>query len=332
MNTNNPEDIRARQGVTVAQMADEWLEVSRGRLKRSTLSAYGTTVRAHILPDLGSRRISRLKPREIEGFLASKSELSPRTVYNISTVLRGVFFYAKNRGYIKNIPIWTCPRARVRTEAGVMLPEERRALEVYLASEPDGEKAGLLLCLYTGMRLGEICALRWGDISQARHTVSIRRTVQRVYSTSGRTELLLDTPKSASSVRTIPIPAFLWDILEPFRAGDECFVLTGRPGLLEPRTMQNHFKAILKKCGLRDINFHAIRHTFATDCVEAGFDIKTISSILGHSSVAVTLNTYVHPSFDSMRRMMDGLESRFSQVNTFAKDMEGGPIHVRAQK
>ena len=119
------------------------------------------------------------------------------------------------------------------------------------------------------------------------------------------TALVLDTPKSRSSARAIPVPARLRPVLEAARCGAGCYVLTGQETPMEPRRFQRRFKSALREAGVADINFHALRHTFATNCVNLGCDAATLARILGHSDVAITLNTYVHPSFEAMRAIVD---------------------------
>ena len=297
---------------TLMQVADEWLSESRVRLKQSTLSTYAGVARAHILPALKQTPVNQLDGETVSALLteAAGGGLSPHTIGNISAVFRGILGYAYRAGYIASIPDWTCPSCRMHPNSDVLTKREKKKLEAYLIKNADNgcsESFGLLLCLYTGMRLGEICALRWNDISSKAGTVSISKTVQRIRLPGGKTALVFDSPKSSSSNRIIPIPRFLRQLVLPLCKDENCFVLTGTAKNIDPRTMQNHFKAVLKKCGVRPINFHAMRHTFATDCVAAGIDPKTLSTILGHSDVSMTLNTYVHPSFEAMRHSMDKL-------------------------
>jgi len=326
--------------MTVAQLGEKWLEGAGRRLKGSTCSTYSVIFRAHVLPRFGSTPASRLTGEDIGDCLRQlrRKGLAQSTIAGISTVLRGILSLAANLGEIDSVPKWDMPPSGGARQAQVLSEEERGTLTEHLINNiyNNPEYLGLLLCLYTGMRLGEICALRWGDAPRNGGAIHIRRTVQRVYR-GGRTQLVFDTPKSVSSNRVIPIPAFLADAFEALRGADGDFLLTGDDRCMDPRTMQNHFKALLKRCGLRNVNFHSMRHSFATECVEAGFDAKTLSNILGHANVAVTLNTYVHPSFGAMRRVMDGIGLTASQKAPFAKGGYAGSgmsrslIHVQAK-
>ena len=183
-------------------------------------------------------------------------------------------------------------------------------MKTALLTNMDLTKLGIMIALYTGVRIGELCGLKWSDIDLNVKTIRIDRTVQRirVNGKANRTELIVSTPKSHTSVRTIPITEFLVRILKVFKlSSTDTFVIMGNAKLPDPRTMQYRFKTLLTKIGLRTLNFHSLRHLFATNCIELGFDVKTLSEILGHSSVEITLNRYVHSSIERKRQCMDML-------------------------
>lgn len=178
----------------------------------------------------------------------------------------------------------------------------------------DPYKTAILLCLYTGMRLGELCALKWEDIDFRDGTVTVNRTVQRI-AVNGyikKTILMETNPKSESSKRLIPLTDEMTRLLKQLkREGDYVF---GRNKPLEPRTLQYQMRKILREADVDNRNFHILRHTFATNCVESGMDIKTLSVILGHSDVKITLNRYVHPTLDSKRKQIGQLLDFYGQI------------------
>ena len=176
---------------------------------------------------------------------------------------------------------------------------------------------GILICLYTGLRVDEICALHWNDISLKEKTLYIHQTLQRLQNENingKKTSLILSTPKSSCSIRTIPLPDDIAVVLDNFPCKKEGYLLTGTDSCIEPRTMQNHFKHVLKEATIEETNFHTLRHTFATRCVEAGFDIKSLSEILGHSNVNITMNRYVHPTLELKRQNMQRLSCSFASA------------------
>ena len=171
----------------------------------------------------------------------------------------------------------------------------------------------MLLCLYTGLRIGEVCALRWDCVDLDKRALRVRATVQGVRlqdpGDGPKTKMLYSEPKSKTSIRDIPLPEQLLPILRQFQGDPSAFILSGAADQYpEPRLLQYWFKKYLVQCGIEDANFHALRHTFATRCVESGFELKSLSEILGHANVNVTLNRYVHSSFalkaENMGRMV----------------------------
>lgn len=313
---------RIMAGKSVETVAEEYLAACRAKTKRSTCSTYATTLSHHILPRFGYRPISSISREEINDFLYSKvfpdegEALSAATVRLIVSVLRSLFQFAAGLG--EDVVAWesiSCP-ALPGGETRVLNEGEQQRLRDFLCRDMSLEKLGVLICLYMGLRIGEICAMKWGDVDLKRGTMSIKRTVQRIRnldyregSGQSRTKVIFDVPKSRSGQRCIPVPSFLLEILRSQCRPESCYILTGSAdSFLEPRSFQNRYRSIMREAGIEYINFHALRHTFATNCVNLGFDAKTLSEILGHSNVSVTLNTYVHPSVSVMRSYMERLQ------------------------
>ena len=202
----------------------------------------------------------------------------------------------------KNAPVQTLETA------------DYRRLIKYLQANPTLLNRGILICAFTGIRIGELCALTWGDFSFEKKILHVHKTMQRLQTPDGdsKTTILITKPKSKCSIRDIPIPEVILPYLDTLGTAD-AFILSGSSeSYVEPRTMQNHFKRILRQCNIEDINFHALRHTFATRCVELGFDIKSLSEILGHANVNITLNRYVHPSMNLKQQNMSKLSDLFT--------------------
>lgn len=292
----------------LADISEQWLSVISLKVKPSTLSEYVSMVRLHILPLLGNTDIGKISTIMISDFAQNKLEngrlnsvgsLSPKTVRDILSVLKGILDFALKEKLIEKPVAITYPKQQ-QESMRVLSTSEQTALKETLLANLTIHNVGILLCLYTGLRIGEVCALTRGDFSPSFDKVSVRQSVRRIKSHVGesKTKLIIDSPKSKSSIRDIPIPQFLAPILMDFNFdGTRFFLSTSGSPLIEPRTMQNHFKCIIKTAGIPDANFHSLRHTFATRCIEAGVDVKSLSEMLGHASVNITLNRYVHSSF-----------------------------------
>lgn len=165
---------------------------------------------------------------------------------------------------------------------------------------------GIFISAVTGIRIGELCALKWSDIDLEKRIIAVSKTMQRIKNIGGKTatKIVITPPKSKTSAREIPVPDVLYSYLKKMQCDNDCYVLTGKKLFAEPRTMQYRFASILKRIGLPQVNFHAMRHMFATKCVDVGVDVKTLSEILGHCSVEITLNRYVHSSIERKRSCM----------------------------
>lgn len=235
----------------------------------------------------------------------SAEGLSPKTVSEIIRIIRNIRKYAINHGCQVGFSGEIMTIREKRSEFRILTKNEQRKLEAYLKSDPTPCNTGILLCLTTGIRLGEVCALSWDDISLEEKSFHVRRTIQRIRrDEGGKTKVVITEPKGTSSARVIPLPDGIIENVASYKKAG-AFFLTGDPErFIEPRTMQNRFKAALRQAGVDEINFHALRHTFATRCIEAGFDSKCLSAILGHASVSITLDRYVHPTMEMKRESM----------------------------
>ena len=298
---------KKHQTATFDAVLRDWLRTVQPRLKAGSYATYAGIVDSHLLPDLG-----KLSPEELDAPAVGKyltglqARYAPATVQAVGTVLRMALRHGEDMGY--TVPQFTPVKGLPARGGRILTEPERRRLERFLLEQESPMALGTLLALYTGLRLGELCALTWGDLDREAQALTVRRTLLRVRQPQGsvpKTALVFSTPKSASSRRIIPIPGRLQGLLERCRREDGFFLLSGAPEPTDPRTVQVRFKKYLRQAGIRDINFHALRHTFATRCVSLGFDPKTISAILGHADVSMTLNRYVHPSLKGMRACID---------------------------
>ncbi len=298
-------------------VADEWLSAKTAQLKESSIAKYSNLLNNHLLPAFGERSVTSITSADIFQYRndllctagISDSGLSPKSVASILSVLKLILAYAAHKG----LPVADIGQITVKQPQKplrVLSIAEQKTLSRYLCNNLTLSNLGILVCLYTGLRVGELCALQWKNISLQEQSIYVRQTIQRVQTRTGdsKTSVLITKPKSSCSIRSIPISAALLPLLEPIQASEGSFFLTGSTSnYIEPRTMQNRFKTVLRACGIEDANFHALRHTFATRCIECGFDVKSLSEILGHASVNITLNRYVHPSMELKRQNMNKL-------------------------
>lgn len=306
--------VRAREPFSF--YCAEWLRMKKSRVRESTYIKYSTVVNRHIVPKLGSCCPLGFTTELMDDFvreLQFEEELAPKTVHDILAVLHGIIrFTASKLPGIFPVLVLNYPKVGKR-ELRVLSREEQERFISYLRADLEPCKFGILLALCTGLRIGELCALRWECISDGEQSIRITQTMQRLRDTSGsqsaRTRIVIGPPKSDTSVRTIPLTEYAAGLCRRMQPQDPAaYVLTGTEAFMEPRTLQYRLEKYTRACGLEGVHFHTLRHTFATRAVEVGFEIKSLSEILGHASVTITLDRYVHSSLELKRDNMQKLK------------------------
>lgn len=302
---------------TFEAVSIEWKDSSRIEWKESTYIRYKNILESYLIPEFGDKELSSIKGHDVEKLylrlrLCGKVDggaLSDKMTSDVLSVLRRVFRYAEQNGLYVDPTVYHIAVKCVSAPLNILSMQEQQALQQYLCENPDPVDLGILLCMNTGIRIGELCALEWNDISFREKTVHIHQTMQRIQnqsSTGTKTHVIVTSPKSPCANRIIPVAQDVFKLLEASPLAHEGYFLTGSfQKIVEPRKVQYRFKRVLEKCGITPVNFHVLRHTFATRCVEADVDIKTLSEILGHSTVTITMNRYVHPSIDLKRISMN---------------------------
>lgn len=247
--------------------------------------------------------------------------LAPKTINAILSVLKCIFKYVQRENGVIIAEISDVYVKQEQKPIRILSYAEQQRLTRVLYSELSPCYLGILICLYMGLRLGEICALKWEDICIPEQYICVRHTMQRVQipdDENKKTKVVIQPPKSSCAYRKIPIPNVLYEYLNAAQKTGEAFVLTGLiDKYLEPRNLENRLKSVATECDIRGITFHTLRHTFATRCVELGFDIKSLSEILGHSTVNITMNRYVHPSMELKQRNMNMISDILSSGINF---------------
>ena len=305
--------------MTFGRAAADWTAYKRVYIKESTYMKYSNLLNNYILPVFEKMLLSHMTAEIMNNYVnelltrggESGTGLSAKTVSDILSLIRNILRYVSNNGQTIAFDICTVMVKQSTKNMRVFTNSEQDILCRYIYNNIDIKGIGILVCLFTGIRVGELCALKWTDISLEDKTIYVHQTMQRIQipdSTGAKTKIVITSPKSASSIRMIPLPDILAYIIEKNYTVMSGFFLTGDNNQwIEPRTMQNYFKRVLEKCFIKDANFHALRHTFATRCIELGFDVKSLSEILGHASVNITMNRYVHPTMDLKRKNMQKL-------------------------
>lgn len=304
-------------------LAEDWLRSVRPQVKESTYIKYRNMIQSYVLSEFRDATVDDMTPDYINNYCnlllikggVHKNGLSPKTVSDILSLIRSVFRYAEIKGIR---PPCTGKEIIIKQPSKkicILRRADQDCLCQYLFNHISGKNLGILLCLFTGIRIGEICALKWEDISFKEKTLYVHQTMQRIQVENDcgkKTAVTITAPKSSCSIRTIPIPENIIYIMENSFTIHRGYILTGRNDkYMEPRSLQNYFKRILMENSIEPVNFHALRHTFATRCVEVGFDVKSLSEILGHANVNITMNRYVHPSMELKKENMQRLSELF---------------------
>ena len=292
---------------TVGYYIIKWLEYNKIRFKPSTHVKYYNTINNYLLPYFNAIKIKDLNSKTIEQFTTKLLEegkmgnpLSPKTVKDTLLLFKEIIKYIEI-SYNINLNIQIIYPKIPKKENYVLTKEEFIKLNNVLLENIDDCKFGVLIAMATGLRIGELCALKWKNIYLDESYIFIEKTMQRIKNLSSnnpKTIIIEESPKSSTSNRKIPIPENLLPLFYKFKKDSNCYLLTGRSDkFIEPRLLERKFSKYIKAAGIGKANFHMLRHTFDTMCIEEGFEIKCLSEILGHSGSLVTLDRYVHSSF-----------------------------------
>ena len=293
---------------TVREIAAAWKEYKRPYVKQSTMAAYVLILENHVLPYFGDG--DSLHEQEVQTFVLQKLEngLNIKTVKDILIVLKMVMKFGVKNEWI-NYYEWDIkyPTSSTNKELEVLSVANHRKILNYIQNHFTFTGLGIYISLSTGLRIGEICALKWSDINVTDGTIMVSRTIERIYIIEGEkkhTELVINTPKTKNSCREIPMSKELLAMIKPLKkvVNDNFYVLTNDERPTEPRTYRNYYNGLMEKLDIPKLKYHGLRHSFATRCIEAGCDYKTVSVLLGHSNISTTLNLYVHPNMEQKKR------------------------------
>ncbi|MDO7798986.1 tyrosine-type recombinase/integrase [Enterococcus avium] len=298
-----------------------WLKKRlQGQIKETTYSNYIRMSKKHILPELGAIQLVKLHRKDVTTFILNlqKKNLSAGSINNIFTLLKKCLDEAKKQGYILEncCEKVTIPQKK-RKEVRVLTISQQKKLEFQAFHEETCSPT--LLSLYSGLRIGEISGLKWEDIDFENDLIHVRRTVSRIVNEipgGPRTKLIEGTPKSSNSFRVVPLSTNLKNYLKDKKnSSSSSYVVSNTPKMMEPRTISNRFNKLITAANIPVINFHVLRHTFATRCMEKGMDVASLSRILGHQSTKMTLDTYTGSLMETRRKGMAELDKLFKFTN-----------------
>lgn len=295
----------------ILEVIDLWKTNKKQYVKKSSFSAYTLLIENHILPIFGNKY--SIEEAEVQAFIFQKLEsgLSQKTIKDILIVLKMILKYGAKHKWVNYNPFdIQFPTEREKYTIEVLNRSDQKKIMNYIQEHFTFRNLGVYICLSSGMRIGEVCALTWEDVDTDNGVISVNRTIQRIYvieDGSRKTELILDTPKTKNSIREIPISKDLLKILKPFKkiVNPSFFVLTNDAKPTEPRTYRSYYKNLMEHLKMPDLKFHGLRHSFATRCIESNCDYKTVSVLLGHSNISTTLNLYVHPNMEQKKKAIE---------------------------
>ena len=308
------------KNLTIQQAIKDFLAKAKENLKQSTFARYSFICERHIIPYFGNIKLIDLNNDLVNDFIQLKlnggglkkgNPLSSKSVNDMVCLLLQI-----TKKYFKFDMDIKKP-SYIQKEISIFTQSEYNRLKSYLSIGTDSKKLGIIVVMLTGIRIGELCALKWENIDLENGVIFIDKTMQRIKTTDNteerKTKIIIDVPKSHTSIRTIPIPSILLNKLKQweFNKSHDTYLITNTKKYIEPRVYQRNFKSYLKACNIRDNKFHVLRHTFATMAISKGIDIKTVSLLLGHSDVSFTMKRYVHPNIEHKRVQIEKLAVDF---------------------
>ena len=296
----------------------EWLMEKKNYIKESTYANYSNNIHNHIIPVLGNYYIDELNHKLIQSYILdlynngnniTNNGLADKTIKDIVSIIKSSLRQAINEEVIKHFElIFRYPKVEKTNKLYILTKREQNKLTNYALRNLNNKSIGILICLYSGIRIGELCALKWENIDFKKGILTIGGTLQRIYikdKDATITKKINTSPKTKNAYRVIPINKEFLELLKRLKGRNNEYILTGTTNSTEPRNYRKYFERVLKKNRIKHFNFHSLRHTFATNCIALGIDYKTVSELLGHATINITLNLYVHPRLSQKRKCIN---------------------------
>lgn len=305
--------MKKSEKITFNKGCEEWLALKRNLIKESSYLNYKFKINKYLRPDLGKKTLERLSKYDMNKYIAklsSREDISDNTIKDCVLFLKAIFKFAKKKYKIDFDLDFNFRLNNNINELEVFNDYENEILKNYVLSSKKITDLGVLISLYSGLRIGEVCGLKWGDMDFENRVIYVKRTVQRLYFGEKKSEIIVSTPKSKKSIRQIPLSKILYKKMKPLRKffSNEDYIITGLHNkYTEPHVYRYTYKNMLKECKIPYRKYHCLRHTFATRCIRVGMDVKSLSEVLGHASIGITLDTYVHSSYETKKKYIDKL-------------------------
>lgn len=299
---------------TFKDIALSWIDEKTSFVKYSTISTYSVTLTNRLIPYFGNKT-EFITEEDVQHYVMREinNGIGQKTIKDSIMILKMIYKYGVKNKFFENV-IWDIkyPVTNNQKKLEVLSIENQKRLMKYLFDNFTFRNLGLLLCLYTGMRIGEICALKWKDIDIEQGVIQVNKTLERVYKKdrnkgSVQTKIITSTAKTVNYIREIPLSKDLMKQIKPLKkiVNNDYYIISNTEKAIEPRTYRNYYRSVMLHLNIPYIKFHGLRHSFATRCIEKHCDYKTVSVILGHSCISTTLNLYVHPNKEQKQRCIE---------------------------
>ena len=286
--------------------------------KDKTYVRYSDIANQHLIPNLGEYELNELSPIIVQRFIADLMQagnlrtgkgLAANSINSIITVIQGSMSTAYRLGYVSVYEMDKVKRPKIQEKPiEAFTPSEQKQIEQAVLADKREKMKGVIICLYTGLRIGELLALEWDDIDFSKAELKVTKTCHDGKNKDGKFGRITELPKTTNSRRTIAIPKQLLPLLREMKKKSKSNLVISGDKPLFVRSYQRSFELPLNKLGIPRHGFHTLRHTFATRAIECGVDVKTLSETLGHKNASITLNRYVHSFMDHKHSMMDKVD------------------------
>ena len=309
----------------------QWLKERKPYIKESTYANYSNIIYNHLIPVLGNYRLSMIDNHILQemildkyriGRIDNRGGLSDKTIKDIGTLLKLTLKGAIKDNLIDYLDLdFRYPKKEKKNKIYTFSKKEQKKIVDYCLENLDIKNIGILLTLYSGLRIGELCALKWSDIDLKKNILSVNKTIQRIYLKDvGKSKMIISSPKTKNANRVIPLNSEFASLLKQFKTDNNNYFLSNDTVWMEPRSFRKYYYDMIQELGISNITFHSLRHTFASNCIRLGVDYKTVSELLGHSSVNITLNIYVHSQMSQKKKCINLIYKENNNINYLEKN------------